>query len=157
MNDKQLTLRISTHLFKAMNENMIQYCHWKSNQHLTEALAGLTDLDLLVDSKQKASCHDLLSELGFIRVESLPGPQYLGIEDWLGFDYDTGNLIHVHLHFKLLLGAKGIKNHHLPLERWLLDNSRTQEGVKVPEHECELMLLIIRTVLKFDGKFFLGY
>src|SRR5688500_6712020 len=36
-------------LLDELVRQQIRYCHWKSNEHLAAGLAGLTDLDLLVD------------------------------------------------------------------------------------------------------------
>ena len=43
-------------LFASLNEEKVRYCHWKSNEHLLEGLAGQTDLDVLGKKQSSASC-----------------------------------------------------------------------------------------------------
>ncbi len=143
-------LDICAKFFDALNDKNIRYCHWKSNCRLMESLAGETDLDLLLDVSDQEIFLDILSSLGFKPVQSPPKKQYPGIEDYLGFDVTSGRLIHLHLHFNLILGEKEIKNHHLPWESWLLSNFKLTSGVRVPIPEIELLLLIIRSHLKLD-------
>ena len=33
--------------------NSVNYCHWKSNEHIIPAINGETDLDILTDIKDK--------------------------------------------------------------------------------------------------------
>ena len=47
-----------------------------------------------------------------------------GMESFLGFDPTTGTLLHLDVHYRLVLGEQLIKNHHLPVEDWLLAGSR---------------------------------
>lgn len=42
----------------------IQYCHWKSNEHIDEALEGDTDLDILFSSNQRILLEKVLAESG---------------------------------------------------------------------------------------------
>ncbi len=144
-----MALKISSLLFYELEKNSLRYCHWKSNQHLQEALNGLTDIDLLIDREQAQQCENLLKKLGFIRITSIRD-SYPGIFDWLGFDEKTGSLIHLHLHYNLIFGEKNIKSIHMPVEKWLLENTILYEGIRIPAHECELLLLIIRSVIKTD-------
>ena len=41
-------LTLSKILFSKLNENQIEYCHWKSNRNLHKALNGEEDLDVLL-------------------------------------------------------------------------------------------------------------
>ena len=41
-------LKISLKLFGQLEDRGVKHCHWKSNQHLDAALAGLTDIDMLI-------------------------------------------------------------------------------------------------------------
>jgi hypothetical protein len=134
-------------LFTAFDKGAVRYCHWKSNQHLGAALAGETDLDILVDNAQAGLCRQILQECGCKQVVTQPGSSYGGIEDWLAFDADTGSLAHLHLHFKLIAGGRP-KNYHLPLENWLLTDCGSLQCLAIPAHEKELIVLIVRTAFK---------
>jgi hypothetical protein len=135
-------------LLHALASSGVRYCHWKSNQGLEAALMGEGDLDLLVDERDVQSFERLLWEQGFLRMRNPPIKSFPGLVDFLGFDRETGELIHLHVHYRLVLGEQRVKNHHLPVERWLLANSREIAGVRVPSAEAELVLLYARAHLK---------
>ena len=48
----------------AFETNNIIYCHWKSNEHLEEALLGDTDLDILFLPEQRNKLDIILNECG---------------------------------------------------------------------------------------------
>ena len=143
-------LPVAARLFAELNAFGIPYCHWKSNWHLVGGLAGETDLDLLVDPDRRDEFEALLARMGIRRVLSPPMKSFPGLEDFLGFDSEIGGLIHLHVHYRLVLGEQRVKNHHLPVERWLLEDCRLMAGVKVPRPERELVLLWIRAHVKAD-------
>lgn len=149
-------LKLCKKFFSYLNQNKIQYCHWKSNNHLEKGLKGETDLDLLIDEGDRERLQQALSKYRFIRILSHYLKQYPGMEDYLGFDSETGKLIHLHVHYKLILGQKYIKNHHLPLEKLVLKYSRERYGVKIPCPEMELLLLVIRSCMKFGIRNIMG-
>ena len=143
-------LNICKSFFSFLNSSGIRYCHWKSNSHLDKAVIGETDLDILVHSDDRK-----LFELGcrkydIKKILSPPQKQFPDIEDYLGFDYETGRLIHLHVHYSLILGQKYIKNHHLPIEDIFFQNLIFKDGIAIPAPELELILLIIRAHLKLD-------
>lgn len=144
-----MTLEIAKNLFAKLEAEGLTCCHWKSNQHLEEGLSGLTDLDLLALTEEAPRLEKILEELGLVKMEA-PGQDYPGIEDWLGFDRESGALIHLHLHYRLIIGEKNLKRFHLPLEKWLLYNSFSGDTVRIAAPECELILLIIRATIKID-------
>ncbi len=150
--DKLESLNIAMDFFDALNVKGIRYCHWKSNQHLQEALTGLTDIDLLVDKSSKCECRIILTELKFLKIRSQIWARYSDVEDWLGFDYSTGRLIHIHLHYKLVIGDKYVKAYHLPVENVYLDNCVHVNGLMVPQPEYELYMLITRAIIKTENR-----
>src|SRR5574338_1227695 len=109
-------LNAARDLFKALAANHVRYCHWKSNLRLEQGLLGKTDLDLLVDASHMGLLRRILAEQDIKPVLAPPGKRYPGIEDWLGFDTQTGRLFHLHVHYRLVLGEQFVKNYHVPLE-----------------------------------------
>lgn len=136
-------------LFHILNAEGIRYCHWKSNCNLGRSLAGLTDLDLLVDRRQSREFKQILFELNVKPILSRPGKQYSAIEDYLGFDESSGQFYHFHIHYQLILGERYVKNYRLPLEDAVLDSAIRQEGVKVTAPALETVILAIRALLKY--------
>lgn len=153
-NDNSAPLLICQHLFRALAEAEVRYCHWKSNEHLLPGLTGDTDLDVLVDRNSSHAIQRVLAELGFKSFQATPFTRYPGIEDYLGFDSDTGKLVHLHLHHQLVLGQQGLKGYRLPLEQELLDHSTQdpQTGVAICEPRWELLLLLLRLAFKLRGR-----
>ena len=143
-------LGVIARLFARLHAERIAYCHWKSNEHLGPSLLALTDLDVLVDRAAAASLPAVLADLGFKRFAAKPGRGYPGVEDYVGFDEDTGRLTHLHLHYQLTLGERYLKGHRLPWERPLLETRVWDEaaGVYVAEPHLELVLLLVRSALK---------
>jgi thymidylate kinase len=126
----------------------IDYCHWKSNSFLDRSARGDNDLDLLV-SREHAQCFaEILYALGF-KEALLPTAEELpGVRNYYGYDQKTGRLVHVHAHFQLILGNDLSKNYRLPLEQAYLKSSTRRELFSIPASEFELVILVIRMVLK---------
>ncbi|HXE58330.1 MAG TPA: hypothetical protein VNK43_10040, partial [Gemmatimonadales bacterium] len=143
-------LGVATALFERLHADGIAYCLWKSNEHLSAAMTGATDLDVLVDRDAALRMGGLLSELGYKRVTATPRHAYAGIEDYLALDRPTGRLAHLHLHYQLTLGEKNVKGYRLPWEDLVLDSRvlNREYGVFTTEPTLELVLLVVRSALR---------
>jgi hypothetical protein len=130
----------------------VRHCAWKSNDHLLAALAGETDLDLLVDRHDAAEFATVVSRHGLKGVVAPPEAAYPAVQHHLGLDRASGRLFHLHVHFQLVLGERYVKNHRLPVERELLDSTRILHGVPVPAAELELAILAVRALLKYRAR-----
>lgn len=137
-------------VIKSFEERGIQYCHWKSNEHLAEALNGDTDLDVLFDPVQRVELEKILDECGLKRFRSTPLMQYNAIEDFIGFDKDTAKIWHLHTHYRMTLGEKHLKGYTVnPWGKLILENRRKDEqGIYCSSYEDELILLLIRMAMK---------
>jgi thymidylate kinase len=157
-------LRILDDLFAQLDAAAIRYCHWKSNEHLGAALTGVTDVDALFDRRAaQRLAHVLTSSPHFKRFPVKAGRGYPGIEDYVGFDPDTGTLTHLHVHYQLTLGEKFLKGHRLPWEDVLLETRvrDAEYNAWVTDPHLELLILIARAAIKLrwrDGLLaLLGY
>ena len=147
-----MKLKNIENLFNEMDLNEIRYCHWKSNEHLKEALEGETDLDILFDISQKALVEDIFKKN---KIHLFVAPwyrRYEGIFDYIGFDQATGKIFHIHTHFKLMIGEVGVKSFHLPWEEIILKNVviDNDNNFKAASPDIEYLLLVVRTALKFQ-------
>ena len=97
-----MSLNICIVFFNRLSDEDVSYCHWKSNANIDKSLAGKTDFDLLVSETERKKFENILNELNFKQVLSPPEKQFPGVEDYLGFDEETGGLCHLHIHYKLL-------------------------------------------------------
>ena len=135
--------------FTTLNREEVRYCHWKSTSGLPAGLAGRTDLDLLVDRAHAAQFTAAVRDAGFKPFISHGSRRFIGVEDWLGHDAESGRLVHLHVYYRLVLGEDHVKNHVLPIEAAVLDDVVMRYGVKVPVPATELTILIIRALLKY--------
>lgn len=142
-------LQICKRLFDIWNKKIV-YIHWKSNEHLEAGLNGLTDLDILIKRTDRDSGLNILRSVGFIPFRSQFGSRYPDVEDWIGLDDISGKLVHVHLHFRLLTGHRGLKEYDLPWTELAL-SSRIQDqetGVYTMNPNLEILTLYTRIGLK---------
>jgi thymidylate kinase len=126
----------------------IPYCHWKSNEHLEAAVAGLTDLDVLVGREDPDGLQAALAAGGYRRFAA--ARSYPAIEDYLALDPESGRLVHLHLHHELTLGQPHLKGYRLPWAHRVLAGRQREpaHGVQVAEPAMELLLLATRAALK---------
>jgi len=143
-------LQIVQTLDRILQQENIRYCHWKSNEHVDAAVEGKTDLDVLVDETEKEHLSRVLTQIGFKYFEAIPCRRYVDIDDYLVVDAETGALVHLHLHYRLELGEKHLKGYHLPWEDLILTSRLydTPHNVYIAEPNIEMILLIVRVVLK---------
>lgn len=144
-------LPIVRSLFDDFKNQEVKYCHFKSNQHLVPALCGKTDLDVLIQREHYAAAIKTLAVSGFKRYSSKLVTMYPGVEDWIGFDYETGALVHLHLHWQLTAGEPKLKGYRIPWESSILESRlfERQNSVFISSHEHELILLLTRMSLKY--------
>ena len=137
-------------LFEHLDAAGVPYCHFKSNEHLLEGLAGLTDLDLLVGRREARVAQAALERAGFKRFPSRFASAYPSVEDYLGFDAETGRLVHAHVHYALVAGEKHLKSYQLGFAGDLLATrvADPATGVYTSDSSYEMLLLLLRYSLK---------
>jgi hypothetical protein len=146
--DKSEALPLARQLVHVLAEEKVSYCHWKSNATLELSLRGQKDLDLLINRRDASRFVQILHHLGFKRAEAPQEDRLPGIQDYYGYDAESGLLIHVHAHFQLIVGDDMAKNYRLPVESAFLSSASEALGVKVPTPEFEYAVLVLRMVLK---------
>lgn len=135
-------------LLEELDSSGISWCHWKSNDMLSASASGENDLDLLVARADMTRCRAKLHELRFTEAVQRPSRRLPGVMDYHGNDPDRGRPIHVHLHSRLVLGDDMTKNYRLPIEEEYLASVRREGLFWVPAVEIELIVFVIRMVLK---------
>jgi len=133
-----------------LSRSGVRYCQFKSNEHLIAGLEGRTDLDLLFDERHVELIEEVLARHGFKRFPAHPSRRYPGVEDFFGVNEDTGRLLHLQLHYRLVVGERFFKNYRLPWEQKLLETRVLDEatGVFVADPGFEWLLLVCRAALK---------
>jgi len=149
-----MPLQELTRIFTILNKDKFQYYHWKSTAFLSRSFKSDADFDLLIATSEAERFQLCMKKLGVKSRCSTANKIYPGMEDYLGFDTASGKMFHLHVHFKLVIGKKNQKNYHLPFEDMVLNSSiyDNKYSIKIIQPELELMLLIIRSILKVDFK-----
>jgi thymidylate kinase len=141
-------LQVVSQLFEAVDKQGARFCHWKSNATLAAALDGKGDLDLLVLPVDVPKVESVLREVGFVEVAVPSWRSRPGARHFYGLDDGTGSLVHIDLYEQLVTGGTLLKNHHLPLEAFVLGSLRRQGSVPTPSRGAELALLVVRKMLE---------
>lgn len=129
-------------------QHSISYCHWKSNYHLTYALSGVEDVDLLVAEVDFPRFVAILLEQGFKQADSVTTRMQPGVFHFLGNDSATGTLINVHAYIRILTGDHFLKNWALPFEQMLLSETLIENGIRVTSRSSELIVFVFRNMIK---------
>lgn len=140
----------ATKLLGRLTDEGIRYCHWKSNSHLEAGLAGATDLDLLFDARQEVAVHRVLSNSGFKRFPVHPARFHTGMEDFFGVDETSGALLHLHVHYTIVVGQRHLKDFRVPWEDEILATRvlDPDHGVFIADPATEMLLLVVRSAMK---------
>ncbi len=146
--DNSKVLPLIRQLVQALAMEKVAYCHWKSNATLELSLLGRKDFDLLINRRDASRFVGILLRLGFKRAETPQEDRLPGIQDYYGYDTESGLLVHVHAHYQLIVGDDMAKNYRLPVEAAFLASVSEAFGVKVPAPEFEYAVLTLRMVLK---------
>ena len=135
-------------LCRSLNAERIDYCHWKSNEAISRSASGDNDLDLLISRVDAERFTEILFRLGFRKAQENIGNQLPGVLNYYGYDADADRIIHVHVHYQLVLGNDLSKNYRIPVEQPYLDSACQVGLFRVPAPEFELVIFVLRMVLK---------
>jgi hypothetical protein len=128
----------------------ISYCYWKSSRRLAAVLLGEGDVDLLIGRADQHRAQASLLMQGFKLFSSVAGRDHPSIMSFLGHDERNGNLIHLHLHFRLVIGERLFKNYRLPWEESLLQRTTLHPTlpIRIIDPASEALLLVVRACLE---------
>lgn len=132
------------------NRQGIAYCYWKSSRRLSAVLAGEGDVDLLVSRADQHLAQAILIKSGLKLFPSAADRDHPSVLSFLGFDEVSGQLIHLHLHFRLVVGERSLKNYRLPWEDTLLARTKMHPvyQIQILDPTSEALLLIVRSSLE---------
>jgi thymidylate kinase len=105
-----------------------------------------------VDSQSWADFVDVVGSLGFKVALPPAGREAAGIVHYFGPDDRTGQLIHLHVYQRLVIGLPWRAHYRLPLERALLESAALRDGTNgvfsTAAPELELIVSILRLSLR---------
>lgn len=141
--------KLSKELINGLKAENINYCHWKSNLLLNEALNGYDDLDLLVKKSHISKFESLLYKLGFKRASN-KNLEIQSVHHFYGYDIDTGEILHLHVYYQIKTGPSWTKSLRFDFEDYILDNLvEHKSGMLIPEKHIEIVIFIIRIMMKY--------
>ena len=133
-----------------LNRQKISYCYWKSSRRLPAVLAGEGDVDLLIARADQHRAQEILLKADFKLFPSVADRDHPAVLSYLGYDDKSGQLIHLHVHFRLVAGERTLKNYRLPWEEVLLARTSLHPvfPIRILDPTCEALLLIVRACLE---------
>jgi thymidylate kinase len=128
----------------------ISYCYWKSSRRVHQVLAGEGDVDLLIGREDQHRAETILLQQGFKHFPSVAYRDHPAISSFLGFDEASGRLVHFHLHFRLIIGERLLKNYRIPWEQELLARAIPHPTlpIRILDPSSEVILLAVRACLE---------
>jgi thymidylate kinase len=135
-------------LCRALEDEHISYCHWKSNEALDRSVIADNDLDLLVSRSDTRRFEEILKRLGFKDAQPPRWKQLPGIWHSYALDRKSGELVHVHAHYQLVIGDDMTKNYRLPIEEPYLASAVVGTPFRIPTPEFEFAVFLVRMVVK---------
>ena len=140
-------------LFEILNDfqcQNISYCYWKSSRRVHLVLTGDGDLDLLIAREDQHRAEAILLHRGLKLFPSVSGRDHPAVLSFLGYDEPSGKLIHLHLHFRLVVGERLLKNYRIPWEKTVLARAVRHWAlpILILDPASEALLLLIRSCLE---------
>lgn len=143
--------KIEDNLFNDLEDHKVRYAHWKSNYQLFSPSNPSSDVeyDLLIDRKQISKFVEILSRNGF-RQGEVEDASFPAVHHFYNYDHDSGRFIDIHVYYKIITGESFVKNYNLPFVDEILDNTVSQNGIRIPIVEIEWIMFIVRIMLKYS-------
>jgi thymidylate kinase len=137
-------------LARCLEDHGVVYCQWKGQRKHARWSAGHGDIDLLVHRGSVRPFRDTLTRLGFKPVLPGPGRGMVATESFLGYDPQAERLVHVHAHYRLMVGDYWRTAYRLPLEEPILASTVPGPVFPVPAPELELLAFVLRMVGRYS-------
>jgi thymidylate kinase len=113
-------------------------------------LCGEADLDLLIARNDQHCAQAILLEQGLKLFRDVANRDHPAVSSYLGYDEPSRRIVHLHLHFRLVVGEKLLKNYRLPWETAILDRAVLHPTlpIRVLDPVSEALLLVARAALE---------
>ncbi len=148
--DSPAVLPLIRDVLRSLQSAGVRCCYWKSTRRLAAVLAGDADLDLLIARADQHAARQVLAASGLKAFPAATGRVHPALESFLGYDAHSGRIVHVHAHFRLVLGARLLKNYQPPLESEILAHAVSHPVLPLfmLDPLSEAVLLVVRACLE---------
>ena len=128
----------------------LSYCYWKSSLRVYRALSGESDLDLLIAREDQHRAQAILLQQGLKLFRDVANRDHPAVVSYLGYDEPSGRVVHLHLHFRLVVGEALLKNYRLPWEAAILRRAVLHPGlpIRMLDPASEALLLVTRAAFE---------
>lgn len=137
---------------RALETQGVPYCQWKGHWSAHRWTMGSADVDLLVDHTSMVEFRQIMDQLGFKRGLPPGERQIPGIESYVGYDPAIPRLLHLHVHYRLLLGDYWKPVYRLPVERAILEATVPGDPFRVPAPTHKFFIFVLRMMLRQLGR-----
>ncbi len=137
-------LTVSQTLLDALWDSPIRWLLWKGNNHAEDGFCGDGDIDMLVHRDDRDAVHTLLRRLDWIHPQTQAVSRHPEIEDWIGFDRQTGILLHLHLHFQMVFGRAYVNEYTFAPYDVCFTLAQRNGPFRVQHPAVEALLLLCR-------------
>ena len=127
----------------------VRYCQWKGHWKRARWIAGHGDADLLVAPESLSQMLEILHSAGFRATAAPEDQRQAGTWHYRAPDPDNGQLLHIHVHTRLLIEAARGTIYRLPVEAALLASARPGDLFPVPAPELEALVIVLRTTVRW--------
>lgn len=139
-------------LAAALHSQGIKYCQWKGHWSSHRWTSGHGDVDLLIAREALPLFRRVVGELGFKSAQPAGHRALPGIESYFGYDPVVPRLLHLHVHYRLVLGDYWKPVYRIPLERQLLDAAVPGRPFRVPAPTHQFIVFVLRLMLRQVGR-----
>jgi hypothetical protein len=136
----------------ALDAHRVAYCQWKGHWSAHRWASGHGDVDLLVDHDSMTAFRDIAGQLGFRPALPSGERQIPGVESFFGHDPLVARLLHLHVHYRLVLGDYWRTAYRIPIERPLLEAAIPGSIFRIPSPAYQYLLFVLRMVLRQRGR-----
>jgi len=139
-------------LATALESSGLQYCQWKGHWSSHRWSTGFGNVDLLVARGELSRFRALMGELGFKPAQPQGHRMIPGVETYFGYDPAVPRLLHLHVHYQLVLGDYWKPAYRIPFERELLDRSVPGQLFRIPAPTDQFLVFVLRLMLRQVGR-----
>ena len=144
--------RLLERLAQTLEQHQVGYCQWKGHWTAHRWAAGRGDVDLLVDHDSSVEFRRLIGELGFKPALQPAARQIPGIESYFGWDPAVPRLLHLHVHYRLVIGDYWKTTYRIPIEQAMLDATGRGTLFRVPDPTFQYIVFVLRMMLLQCGR-----
>ena len=147
---KSPPLALLLEILEEFHRQNISYCYWKSSLRVHRALWGESDLDLLIAREDQHRVQAILLQQGMKLCRDVAHRDHPAVSSYLGYDDPSGRIVHLHLHFRLVVGEALLKNYHVPWEAAILSRAVRHPDLPIQmlDPASEALLLVTRAAFE---------